>query len=188
MLPILFGWDDPGISVTAAIQLGSIIAVIGYFRNDLKAIFKAISQAFLKTKWHHKKAQLGLALVTGTLPILIAGLAIKIFWPNFETSYLRSTTSIALTSLFMAILLAYSEINGSRKKSLNRRSQQSGVMIGFAQILALIPGVSRSGITLTTALLKEFFSNKSNWEFESLDKKENNQKDGKYLRPIAVNA
>ncbi len=153
ILPMFFGWGDPGISVSAAIQLGSIFAVIGYFRKDLKKVFFGITNAMRKAQWREKNARLGISIALGTIPIFITGLAIKVFWPNFENSSLRSSTSIALTSVLMALVLAYAEKKAKQIKHLANVSGKDGFMIGLAQVLALIPGVSRSGITLTAALI-----------------------------------
>jgi len=153
VIPLMLGWEDPGISVTAVIQLGSIIAVITYFRNDLKAIIKGMGLAFRHGQWREQNARLAIAICTGTLPILLAGMSIKLFWINFENSILRSIPFIALISIFMALVLALAEQIGSQEKGLSKISGRDGLFIGLGQILALIPGVSRSGITLSTALL-----------------------------------
>ena len=153
VLPVLLGWVDPGVSVTAVIQLGSILAVITYFKQELRDIIKGIERAFRYGQWQEKKARLGIAIFAGTLPIIVTGMVIKLFWKDFEDSFLRSIPSIALISIAMAILLCFAERNGKRLKSINNISVRDGIIIGLGQILALIPGVSRSGITLTSSLL-----------------------------------
>ncbi len=153
VLPMIAGWEDPGVSETAVLQLGSILAVITYFKNDLQSVLKGISLAFKNGQWREKDARLGIAIFAGTIPILIAGMSIKLFWPNFENSFLRSIPSIATISIFMAILLAIAEKGGSQTKDISKISGKDGLYIGLGQLFALIPGVSRSGITLTTALL-----------------------------------
>jgi len=152
-VPMLLGWEDPGLSTTAVIQLGSIIAVIIYFKNDLKAIVQGISLAFRRGQWREKNARLGIAIVSGTIPILLAGMSIKLFWNNFENSFLRSLPFIGLISILMALLLAIAEKLGKQIKNVSSITGKDGLVIGLGQILAIIPGVSRSGITLTTALL-----------------------------------
>ena len=153
VVPLLLGWDDPGIALTAVIQLGSILAVITYFSKDLKAILKGLTLAIKRGQWREKNARLGVSIIVGTIPIVLAGMSIKLFWNDFENSFLRSVPFIALISIFMAILLAISEKMGNQIKSLSNTSGKDGLFIGIGQVLALIPGVSRSGITLTTALL-----------------------------------
>ena len=154
VVPVLLGWGDPGVSVTAAIQLGSIVAVIVYFRRDLAQVLQGISKAFRHGQWREPEARLGIAMAVGTLPILAVGLAIKLFWDEgYETSPLRSVPSIAVVSIVMAVLLAVAERMGPRRKQLPDVSGRDGLVVGLAQVLALIPGVSRSGSTLTASLL-----------------------------------
>ena len=154
VVPVLLGWGDPGVSVTAAIQLGSIVAVIAYFRRDLAQVLQGISKACRHGQWREPEARLGIAMAVGTLPILAVGLAIKLFWDEgYETSPLRSVPSIAVVSIVMALLLAVAERMGPRRKQLPDVSGRDGLVVGLAQVLALIPGVSRSGSTLTASLL-----------------------------------
>jgi len=153
VVPVLLGWGDPGVSVTAAIQLGSIAAVIAYFRSDLLRVLKGIGKAFRHGQWREPEARLGVAMVVGTIPILLVGLLIKLFWSEgYETSPLRSVPFIAMVSIVMALLLALAERLGPRQKKLADVSGRDGLIVGLAQMLALIPGVSRSGSTLTASL------------------------------------
>ena len=153
VVPVLLGWGDPGVSVTAAIQLGSIAAVIAYFRSDLLQVLKGIGKAFRHGQWREPEARLGVAMLVGTIPILLVGLLIKLFWSEgYETSPLRSVPFIAMVSIVMALLLALAERLGTRQKKLADVSGRDGLIVGLAQMLALIPGVSRSGSTLTASL------------------------------------
>ena len=153
VVPVLLGWGDPGVSVTAAIQLGSIAAVIAYFRSDLLQVLKGIGKAFRHGQWREPEARMGVAMVVGTIPILLVGLLIKLFWSEgYETSPLRSVPFIAVVSIVMALLLALAERLGPRQKKLADVSGRDGLIVGLAQMLALIPGVSRSGSTLTASL------------------------------------
>ncbi|MCT0201599.1 undecaprenyl-diphosphate phosphatase [Synechococcus sp. CS-602] len=152
VVPVLLGWGDPGVAVTAVIQLGSIGAVIIYFRRDLAAVIHGISRAWQQGDWTDPSARLGQAMLIGTLPILVAGLAIKGFWPGYETSALRGITSIAIVSIVMALLLALAESVGRRRRDLPQVRPIDGALVGMAQALAVIPGVSRSGSTLTASL------------------------------------
>ena len=152
VVPVLIGWGDPGVSATAVIQLGSIAAVIGYFRGDLRSVLHGISGAIRRGQWREPDARLGIAMVVGTVPILTAGLVIKLSWPGYETSPLRSVPAIAIVSIVMAVLLALAEKLGPRSKGLVQVQGRDGLVVGLAQALALIPGVSRSGSTLTASL------------------------------------
>jgi undecaprenyl-diphosphatase len=153
VVPVLLGWGDPGVAVTAVIQLGSILAVVAFFRDDLREVLWSVGQGLRQRRWDDPQAKLGLAIALGTIPILVAGLAIKLCVPDFDQSPLRSLTSIALVSIVMALLLALAERIGRRRRLLEQVAVRDGVWVGLAQALALIPGVSRSGSTLTAALL-----------------------------------
>ncbi|NBP99475.1 MAG: undecaprenyl-diphosphate phosphatase, partial [Synechococcaceae bacterium WB6_3A_227] len=157
VVPVLLGWGDPGVAVTAVIQLGSILAVIAYFRSDLSQVLKGIARALRGGDWGHQDARLGVAIALGTVPIVLAGLAIKLFWPGYGASPLRSLASIGIVSIVMALLLALAERIGQRRLQLQGVKPGDGLVVGLAQALAIIPGVSRSGSTLTAALL-------SGWE------------------------
>ena len=153
VVPALLGWDDPGVSVTAAIQLGSVAAVVAYFRQDLTQVLKGISRAVRYGQWREPEARLGVAMVIGTLPILVLGLGIKLFWhAGYASSPLRSVLSIAIVSIVMALFLALAECFGPRLKQLEGVTSRDGFVVGLAQALAVIPGVSRSGSTLTASL------------------------------------
>ena len=153
VVPVLAGWGDPGVAVTAVIQLGSIAAVIGYFRRDLLQVCRGLARAMREGDWGSTDARLGIAIAVGTVPVVVAGLLIKLFWPGYETSPLRSVASIGIVSIVMALLLALAERLGQRRKQLPSVQGIDGVVVGLAQALAIIPGVSRSGSTLAASLL-----------------------------------
>ncbi len=152
VVPILLGWGDPGVSAKAVMQLGSLFAVLAYFWSDLKAIIRGLSLAVTQGNWSSPESRLGLALILGSLPICLAGFLIKSFWPGYATSFLRSIPAIACVSIVMALLLALAERSGSRFKNLKMVRGRDGLLIGLSQVFAIIPGVSRSGITLTASL------------------------------------
>jgi len=152
VVPVLLGWGDPGIALTAVIQLGSIVAVVAYFRRDLMAVIVGIGRAFRHGQWRDPSARLGVAIALGTVPILLGGLAVKKFIPDYDNSPLRSLTSIAVVSIVMALLLAFAEVVGRRRRVLEDVLPRDGVLVGLAQLLAIVPGVSRSGSTLTASL------------------------------------
>jgi undecaprenyl-diphosphatase len=152
VVPVLLGWGDPGIAFTAVIQLGSIVAVLAYFRHDLAEVGRGVARAFRHQQWRDPSARLGVAIALGTVPILMAGLALKIWVPGYESSPLRSMTSIAVVSIVMAVFLALAELMGGRRRQLRDVAVRDGLLVGAAQALALVPGVSRSGSTLTASL------------------------------------
>ena len=152
VVPVLLGWGDPGVSFTAVIQLGSIVAVFAYFWSDLRQVARGIARAVRHGQWSDPSARLGVAMAVGTVPIVIGGLAIKRWIPDYDHSPLRSLTSIAVVSIVMALLLALAELVGGRGRQLSDARPWDGLLVGLAQALALVPGVSRSGSTLTAAL------------------------------------
>ncbi|MCP9892063.1 undecaprenyl-diphosphate phosphatase [Cyanobium sp. Aljojuca 7D2] len=152
VVPVLLGWGDPGVAVTAVIQLGSIAAVLGYFRADLAEVLRGVARAFRHGQWTDPSARMGVAIALGTVPIVLGGLALKLWVPGYDNSPLRSMGSIAIVSIVMALLLAWAEWVGSRRRQLDDVQPRDGLWVGLAQALALVPGVSRSGSTLTAAL------------------------------------
>jgi undecaprenyl-diphosphatase len=151
-VPVALGWGDPGVAFTAVIQLGSIVAIVWYFWKDLVQVTTGSMRALIKRDYQSPDFKVGLGILLGTLPILFFGILIKVLIPDFDRSPLRSMTAIACASIVMALLLAIAETVGRRKRSFEKLGTQDGVLMGFGQALALIPGVSRSGSTLTTGL------------------------------------
>jgi len=152
VVPVVLGWGDPGVAFTAVIQLGSIAAVLAYFRSDLAEVFAGILRAFRYGQWADPAARLGVAIAIGTVPIVLAGLALKLWFPGYENSAIRSLRVIAIVSIVMALFLALAELVGRRRRGLDQVLPRDGLLVGAAQALALLPGVSRSGSTLTASL------------------------------------
>nr|WP_017300162.1 undecaprenyl-diphosphate phosphatase [Nodosilinea nodulosa] len=152
MVPVALGWGDPGVAFTAVIQLGSIAAIIWYFWDDLRQVTMGTIRAAMTANYGSSDFRMGMGILLGTLPILVGGLLIKVFIPDFDNSPLRSSETIAIVSIGMALLLAIAELVGTRKRTYESLSLKDGVLMGLGQTLALIPGVSRSGSTLTTGL------------------------------------
>ncbi len=152
VVPVVLGWGDPGVAFTAVIQLGSIIAVIWYFWADLAQLVTGSLRALKEKDHQNRDWQLTLGICFGTLPIVIFGLGIKAFFPGYETSAIRSLAAIAIASIVMALLLGIAEKIGQRKRDFAQLTLKDGLLMGLAQSLALIPGVSRSGSTITSGL------------------------------------
>ena len=148
------GINDPGSSLSAIIQLGSVLALIWYFKND---IFKLKSNSSKRVFDNFLNQRIWKTILIGTVPIVLLGFSIKIFIPDFFNNFLRSNLSIALVSFIMAFFMYIAE--GSKKGSinLNNHNYADSLLIGFSQALAIFPGVSRSGVTISTALI-------SGWE------------------------
>jgi undecaprenyl-diphosphatase len=132
-----------------AIQFGSVIAVLLYFWSDLRQILVGGWAAFQAKAWHQEEWKILVGIAIGALPALIGGLLIKKFLPE---GTLDSVLIIALASIVMATLLGLAEQVGQRKRDFSSLEIKDGILVGLGQMLALIPGVSRSGSTLTTAL------------------------------------
>jgi undecaprenyl-diphosphatase len=152
MIPVVLNWGDPGVAFTAVIQLGSIAAILWYFWEDLSQVTGGMIRAVQGGKYNSPDFRLGLGILLGTLPIVVCGLLIKAFIPDFDNSPLRDSSTIAIVSIVMALMLALAEVVGRRKRTFEMLNLKDGVFMGFAQALALIPGVSRSGSTLTAGL------------------------------------
>ena len=154
VISFLLGIDDPGASFSAIIQLGSVLALVWYFRND---IFKLRSQPSKKlfTYFFHKRL-LGSILI-GTLPIILFGGSIKLFNPYIFDKFLRSNLSIALVSFIMAFFMYLAETSKKGSINLKNHKYSDSLLIGIFQAFAVIPGVSRSGVTISTSLI-------SGWE------------------------
>lgn len=153
VVPVLLGWGDPGVAYTAVIQLGSIAAVLWYFWQDIVQILTGASKALMQGEYEDQNFRIALGIALGTLPILVCGLFIKALIPDFDNSPLRSMGAIAVASIVMSLLLGLAEQIGKRERDFNKLGVQDGIVMGLAQALALIPGVSRSGSTLTGGLL-----------------------------------
>ncbi|MEB3289496.1 MAG: undecaprenyl-diphosphate phosphatase [Leptolyngbya sp.] len=152
MVPVVLGWGDPGVAFTAVIQLGSIAAILGYFWDDLRQVTVGMVRASLDRRFDAPDFRVGLGIVAGTIPIVVVGLLIKLLVPDFDNSPLRSSATIAVVSIVMALLLAAAEWAGQRRRTFDQLTLKDGVLMGLAQALALVPGVSRSGSTLTAGL------------------------------------
>ncbi len=151
-VPVALGWGDPGVSFTAVIQLGSIAAVLWYFWRDLSQLGTGVIRAIAQSEYDNQDFRIALGIVLGTIPIVFFGLLIKIFIPDFDHSPIRSMGAIAVASIFMALLLGLAETIGKRKRNFENLDLWDGILMGCAQALALVPGVSRSGSTITAGL------------------------------------
>ncbi|MEO1208446.1 MAG: undecaprenyl-diphosphate phosphatase [Cyanobacteria bacterium J06638_20] len=152
VVPVALGWGDPGVTYTAVIQLGSIAAVLWYFWDDLTQITRGAIAAIARKDYQAQDFRLAMGIALGTIPIVIFGLAIKIFIPDYDNSPMRWMSTIAIVSIVMALLLGLAETIGRRKRQFDDLDTPDGLLMGLAQTLALIPGVSRSGSTLTAGL------------------------------------
>ncbi|WP_020573810.1 undecaprenyl-diphosphate phosphatase [Actinopolymorpha alba] len=144
------GWGDPGAAFTAVIQLGTETAVVVYFRKEIWAIIRTWTAALFKPSLRrHPDARMGWYIIAGTLPIGILGFLFK---DVIETA-LRSLVYVGCSLIGFGIILGIADAIARNRKSLTQLNLPEAMVFGFAQALALIPGVSRSGGTITAGLL-----------------------------------
>jgi undecaprenyl-diphosphatase len=149
LVPALARWRDPGPAFTAVLQLGTLAAVIGFFTRDLLRMLRA-SLAALQDPARRKDPDVRhlLYLIVGTIPIGVAGLLLR---HQIEGAF-RSPLVIATALIVVALALAWVERKARRTRDFAAITLRDALIIGFAQALALVPGVSRSGITLLAAM------------------------------------
>ncbi len=151
VVPGLLGWKDPGTAFSAAMQLASFTAVVTYFWQDIKELTGATVRAVTQQEYQSKDFRLAMGILVGTIPIAISGLLLKKIL-NASNSPLRSLVVVGIASIVMSLLLALAEIKVKHQRNFDRLTLRDGVLVGIAQAFALIPGVSRSGSTLTAGL------------------------------------
>ncbi|MGD1858949.1 MAG: undecaprenyl-diphosphate phosphatase [Leptolyngbyaceae cyanobacterium] len=152
IVPVILGWRDPGVAFTAIVQLGSIIAIVGYFWSDIRQLLIGVGQAIARKDYQAPDFRLAMGIIVGTIPIVVLGLLVKFGLREAYETVARSSFVIALTSIGLAIFLGIAEVTGTRERGYAKVSQWDGIRMGLAQALALIPGVSRSGSTITAGL------------------------------------
>lgn len=144
---------DPGATFTAITQLGTETAVVVYFWRDLVRIVKQWGMSLVKkVPRNDPDARMGWLIIIGSIPIIILGL---VFQDEIETT-LRSLWIVATMLIVFGILLGIADIVGKKTKTLQQLTVGRGILFGLAQALALIPGVSRSGGTITAGLFMGF--------------------------------
>lgn len=149
IVPAILGWGDPGAAFTAVLQLGTLAAVLVFFARDLLGMLKATTGALANpARRRDPQARMLLNLIVGTLPVVVAGVLFK----KAIHGEWRALTVIASAMIIVAIGLAVVERMAKHQRSLEQITLRDALIIGAAQALALVPGVSRSGITLLAAM------------------------------------
>lgn len=142
----VFGWKELGDKdFVDAIQFGSVVAILWYFWAVISSLVKGAIKAFKTKDWESEDWKIVVGIGFGTIPALTIGFLLKDVIPE-------SSLIIAIMSVIMAILLGLAEKLGTRKRGFNALEIKDGILVGLGQTLALVPGVSRSGSTLTTGL------------------------------------
>ena len=155
IVPAVLGWRDPGSAFSAAMQLAALAAVVSYFWRDVAAVTSGSIAAVKQRDFNAPMFRLAVAIVLATIPIGIVGLSLSHVL-NSCGSPLRSLSVIGYSCLAMALLLAVAELTCRHRRSVGEMRLRDAIIVGIAQVGALIPGVSRSGSTLTAALFLNF--------------------------------
>lgn len=144
----ILGWPDQGLAFDVAVHVGTLLAVMIYFREDLRKLiigwFGQFGQAGVSAE-----SRLAWYIILATIPAGLAGLLFN----DFIELHLRSASVIASTSIIFGLLLWWVDVRAKQNVSLEHMTLVMALLIGLAQALALIPGTSRSGITITVALM-----------------------------------
>ena len=145
----VFSWPDQGLVFDVATHLGTLLAVLVYFRNDLREM---LTSWFVAGKGNEVSRKLGLILVVASIPAIVAGGLLH----GWVESSLRDVRVVAVSTIGFGLLLWWADARFAHKKQLAEINLKSGLLIGLAQMLALVPGTSRSGITITMGRMLGF--------------------------------
>jgi undecaprenyl-diphosphatase len=155
LVPAVLGWQDPGSAFSAAMQLAALAAVVSYFWSDVRELATNSLRAITRRQFNDRELRFSIWIILATIPIGIAGLLLAKTL-NACNSPLRAVSVIGWTCVAMAVLLGIAEIYARHRRTIDNSTLVDAMIIGIAQIGALIPGVSRSGSTLTAALALGF--------------------------------
>jgi undecaprenyl-diphosphatase len=151
VVPALLGWRDPGSAFSAAMQLAALAAVVSYFWGDVRRLAGESVVAAARRQWDDPALRLVVWIAIATIPIVVGGILLSPVL-NQCGSPLRGLAVVGWACIAMAVLLGIAELAARHRKTLADASFLDSLIVGVAQIGALIPGVSRSGSTLTAAL------------------------------------
>jgi len=148
LVPVFMGWDDQGLAFDVAVHLGSLAAVCTYFRSEISAVFSAWSRSIVTRTAPNAEARFGWYIVLATIPAGIFGL----LFHDYITAHFRTPLVIAAATAVFGVFLWLADRHGGTGKDEHSLTWQTALLIGCAQAVALIPGASRSGITITAGL------------------------------------
>ncbi len=151
LVPTLFGWQDQGLTFDVAVHFGSLLAVAVYFRNDLRALISGGAR-LLGGKADSPESRMAMYLVIGTVPAAVAGLLLV----DWIEANLRDPLVVVYTLAGYGVLMVLADRFGRRQRVIASVGMKDAVIIGISQALALVPGTSRSGITITAAMILGF--------------------------------
>jgi undecaprenyl-diphosphatase len=151
VVPALLGWKDNGAAYTAVIQIGTLIATLIYFRKDIVFLLDGFRNAVRRRDvTTNNESRILMLILVGTIPIGVCGLLFK----KFIEGEARGLYVISGALILLAVILFIAEKKGSHSKGIGQMTIKDGIVIGLAQALALIPGSSRSGVTITAGLFR----------------------------------
>ncbi|HPG03020.1 MAG TPA: undecaprenyl-diphosphatase UppP [Beijerinckiaceae bacterium] len=154
IVPALLGWRDPGSAFSAAMQAAALVAVITYFWSDVRGMVFGSIGAVIRRDFRDWNFRFAMWIVLASLPIVISGLLMSPLLNACNTP-LRSLPVIGISMITLAIILAIAEIYCDHSRKFDQITLKDAMIVGIAQCGALIPGVSRSGSTLTAALFRD---------------------------------
>src|ERR1700690_332228 len=151
LVPAVLGWQDPGSAFSAAMQLAALAAVVSYFWSDVRGLAANSLRAIAHGQLRDRDFRFSIWIVLATIPIGVVGLFMARLL-NTCNSPLRTVSVIGWACVAMALLLGIAEVRARHRRTLESASLIDAMLVGMAQVGALIPGVARSGATLTAAL------------------------------------
>jgi undecaprenyl-diphosphatase len=153
LVPKILGWPESGLTFDVALHLGSLLAMLFYFWRDIFDMIYNFCSSISGKGLHTSGNRLPWQIIVATIPAAVAG---KTLEEPIENIFRHSPMLICLFLVVFGLLLAFADTTGAKRWKLDRMTLSAAIVIGLAQCLALIPGVSRSGITITAALLIGF--------------------------------
>jgi undecaprenyl-diphosphatase len=148
LLPIFMQWQDQGVVIDIAAHLGSLLAVILYFRHDLSRLLKCWLLSLGSSTLRNEDSHMAWLIIWASLPIFIAALFVQ----AYLFPHIRNAVVIGIASIVFAILLLLADWQGSQNRLNRELNINDAILIGIAQAFALIPGASRSGVTMTAGM------------------------------------
>lgn len=149
LAPKIFGFSDQGLAFDVAIHIGSLLAVMSYFRKELKLIINDFFGSLGQPEKATEHSQLGWMIIIATIPIIFTGLAFK----SFIEIHMRTALMIAIPTILFGLLLYWADLQGKKDRGVSTMDWKDALIIGLFQSIAIFPGTSRSGITMTAGLI-----------------------------------
>lgn len=153
LTPLLFGYDLQSLAFDVSVHLGTLAAVMLYFRREIARMTLAVLDSLRTRRIDNQDARLGWIIVIATLPVLVLGLPLKMVLDALREDSTLLALTIAITTISFGLLLWWADWRGKRNRDEYSLDWKDGLIIGGLQAIAIIPGVSRSGVTITAGLM-----------------------------------